>query len=514
MSEDFIHIRSPLYSVLILTLLFPIACTMPQTKDLTSSTIVYEVFVQSFRDSNGDGIGDLQGLISKLDYIQDLGANAVWIMPVHPSPSYHKYDVADYYNIHPDYGTMDDMDDLIRELHRRDMKLILDFVVNHTSTLHSWFVASDSSETSLYHDYYVWRDYDSVQDEINKKTTTFDSDNITQWHPGKKDKDHYYGFFWKGMPDLNFDNPEVREEIYKIGQFWIDKGVDGFRLDAAKHIYPDDRFDDTRKFWEEFTERMRSVKSDLMIIGEVWSDSATLATLFKGLPSLFNFELTKAIPHLLNTLDIQNFISTYSSISAAYKSAGLPYVDAILLSNHDMKRIRSTLMGDISKSKLAASILLTLPGIPYIYYGEEIGMLGEKPDQHLREPFLWGDDNFDNKSWIEPTHSKAPNVEPLTSQITTAQSIFNHYKSWIQLRKTYPCIETGELEFVPTDVPDMLSYTLTSSKEKVQVMHNISNKAFDVHLPKGAKMLSNQVELPDDKIRMEAYTSAMVEIAK
>ena len=162
--------------------------------------IVYEVFVQSFRDSNQDGIGDLPGLISKLDYIKDLGANAVWITPIHPSPSYHKYDVVDYYGIHPDFGTMDDFEKLVKELHRRDMKLIFDLVINHTSAEHPWFIESSSSKTNPYHDYYVWKNYAAVQDEINKKETTFDSDNPTQWHAGGTDADdRYYGFFWKGI---------------------------------------------------------------------------------------------------------------------------------------------------------------------------------------------------------------------------------------------------------------------------------------------------------------------------
>jgi glycosidase len=221
-----------------LVFIFSLSCQKKIKTDTPDPMIVYEVFIQSFRDSNHDGIGDIPGLISKLDYIRDLGATAIWIMPVHPSPSYHKYDITDYYAIHPDYGTMPDLEHLISEVHRRHMKLIMDLVINHTSSEHPWFVASASSPDNPYHDYYVWRDFASVQDEINKKTTTFDSDNLTQWHKWKDAEDHYYGFFWKGMPDLNFDNPAVRQEVFKIGKFWLNKGIDGFRMDAARHIFP------------------------------------------------------------------------------------------------------------------------------------------------------------------------------------------------------------------------------------------------------------------------------------
>ena len=238
-----------IFALLPLISLFSIVPSLKAQVSISSNDIVYEVYIQSFCDSNGDGIGDLPGLISKLDYIQDLGANTIWMMPLHPSPSYHKYDVIDYYSIDPTFGTMADMDLLIAEATKRKMKIILDLVINHTSSEHPWFIASRSSPDSPYRDYYVWKDFDSVKDEIHKKTTTFDSDNLTQWHEWEGQEDRYYGFFWKGMPDLNFDYAPVREEIYKIGKFWIDKGVDGFRLDAAKHIYPDDRFNDTRSFW-------------------------------------------------------------------------------------------------------------------------------------------------------------------------------------------------------------------------------------------------------------------------
>ena len=500
--------RSILFSFLPYLLLTP--CNMHNQPSKNKSLICYEVFVQSFRDSNNDGIGDLQGLISKLDYIKDLGANMVWITPIHPSPSYHKYDVVDYYEIHPDFGTMADMEQLIAELHKRDMLLMMDFVINHTSSLHPWFIASSSKEKNEYSDFYVWKDYNTVQDEINKKETTFDSDNITQWHPGEHRNEHYYGFFWKGMPDLNFDNQQVREEIYKIGRFWIDKGVDGFRLDAAKHIYPDDRLDDTRAFWEEFTSTMKSIKPDIIITGEVWSDPQTLATMFKGLPSLFNFELTKSIPKLINEGDVQGFIHSYLAIQSAYKGSAHPFEDAILLSNHDMNRIRSTLHNDINKSKLASSVLLTLPGTAYIYYGEEIGMLGMKPDPNIREPFLWGDENFADTSWMQPAYSLINAVEPLSHQMKDPGSIYHHYKKWIAFRKDNPVLSNGDLIFEKHDIPNLLIYSLADQKQKLTVIHHAGKDIIRHPLPEHSKVIFGNQEIVDGKIVLTPYSSAVL----
>lgn len=474
--------------------------------------IVYEVFVYSYCDSNGDGIGDLPGLISKLDHIRGLGATAVWITPVHPAPSYHKYDVMDYYAIDPVFGTMDDMDKLIVECHSHGLKIIMDLVVNHTSALHPWFVESASSEANPYHDYYVWKDYATVKEEIDKKTTTLDSDNLRQWHAGENLKEHYYGFFWKGMPDLNFDNPAVREEIFRIAYFWIEKGIDGFRLDAAKHIYPDDRLDDTRAFWEEFTARMKKVKPDVTIIGEVWAEPKILASLFKGLPMLFNFELARAIPELINSGDVQGFIRNYTAMIDAYKTADCEAGDAILLSNHDMNRIRSVLHGDMEKTKLAASILLTLPGTPFIYYGEELGMLGMKPDEHIREPFLWGKDREENTHWVKAVYSTEENVAPLDIQEKNDQSILHHYKKWIRLRKENPVLANGTLTFLEWVPVSLLAYSVKDGIEELVVLHNCGNEKIEFPLPGKAEIVVGGKDMEGRIVRIEPFATTLLKL--
>jgi glycosidase len=317
------------------------------------------------------------------------------------------------------------------------------------------------------------------------------------------------------MPDLNFDHPPVRKEIYKIGKFWLDKGIDGFRLDAAKHIYPDDRLDDTRKFWEEFTTEMRAVKPDVKIIGEVWSDSATLSTLFKGLPSLFNFELTKNIPECIQDGDGGELMTAYTNIVNAYKAANVPFEDAILLSNHDMNRIRSTLGGDIQKSKLAASILLTLPGTPYLYYGEELSMLGVKPDIHLREPFPWGSNAACNTTWDKPAYSVTPDVIPLDMQMEDPASMYHHYKKWIRFRTDYPELANGVPAFKNLQNNALVAYTIAGPKRTLWVIHNLSNAEITLPFRDEAYILSEDKQVnTEDALALPAYSSALIRMGK
>ena len=477
--------------------------------------ITYEIFVQSFCDTNGDGIGDLNGVTSKLDYLQGLGITSIWLMPIHPSPSYHKYDVTDYYAVHPDYGTMADLDSLIREVHKRKMKIILDLVINHTSNQHPWFIASSSPDSNEYRNYYVWRDFEDVKDEITKKTTTFDSDNLTQWHTSPDQEKRYYGFFSGRMPDLNFDYPPVREEVYKIGKFWLNKGIDGFRLDAARHIYPDDRLDDTRKFWEEFTARMRKIKPGVKIIGEVWLDPKKVASLFKGLPSMFNFELAKVIPECIKAHDAALFDSTYQAIEDAYTAPGVPFEDAILLSNHDMNRIRTTLDGNASEAKLAAAILLTLPGTPYIYYGEEIGMLGMKPDNYIREPFLWSKTTLEDSTWLKPKYSIPPAVLPLDEQINDPKSIYQFYQKWIALRNTYPSLSKGTIDLVNPEFPNVLAYVRGYKDERIMVIHNLDEKAVEIKVMDPFTILvPGPNQLDEHRLLMPRYGSTLLKLGK
>lgn len=453
--------------------------------------VTYEVFVHSFCDSNGDGIGDLNGLTSRLDYIQDLGAEAIWLMPVNPSPSYHKYDVTDYYGIHPDYGTMDDFKKLLDEAHQRGIKVVMDLVINHCSSSHPWFKDALNPD-SEYHDYFVWATMDEIKQEGNLlKEQTGDSDNIRQWNEVTGGDEYYFSFFWSGMPDLNFDNPKVREEIYKIGAFWLkDIGVDGFRLDAAKHIYPDHRAEDNHAFWQEFKNKMTAVRPDAYLVGEVWSDLPTQAPFAAGFSSLFNFDLAFSImetvkngrnlkasifEHAWKVTEEGNVIELFNEGEKSFQKYNPDFINATFLTNHDQNRAMSFLANDPDKARLAASILLTLPGMPYLYYGEELGMRGMKPDELIREPMLWSaEPDSSETTWIKAEYSTRETVTPAGAQVADENSMYHHYRKLIRFRRSSPVMTRGQVALVDYGDDEILAYRREKEGQSLLVIHNLS----------------------------------------
>lgn len=434
--------------------------------------ITYEIFVMAFADSNGDKIGDINGMTSKLDYLSDLGIEAIWLMPISPSPTYHKYDIIDYYGIDPQYGTMADFKKFVAQAHQKNIKVIIDVVVNHTSSQHPWFLSAKSDKNSPYRDYYVW----SADTNLIKKEPN-------AWHKVPNQKERYYGIFWGEMPDLNYDNPKVREEVKKIGRFWLlEVGVDGFRLDAARHIYPDDEQEKSHAWWVEFRKAMQEVKKDVYLVGEVTMSDSLVAPYFKGLHANFNFDLAenilKAVKNGRDTAIVKKLVKSYQLFSKESPN----FIDATFLSNHDQNRYASELKADVEKIKLAVSILFTLPGSPYLYYGEEIGMLGVKPDEQIREPFLWTPNQNDkmNTAWRMPINSTADSVKALSMQIADPNSIFHHYKKWINTRRTSEALTLGTLEEVKNSNKNILVFNRLYNGEKLMVIHNLSGKPQDL----------------------------------
>jgi alpha-amylase len=462
----------------------------PEVKDYwPQAGVTYEIFVQSFNDSDGDGIGDLNGVTEKLDYVKDLGANAIWFMPIMPSPSYHKYDVTDYKGIHPDYGTMEDFKNLLEEAHKRDIKIVIDLIINHSGSGHHWFEEARKGRDNSYRDYYVWAQKDTIAESINKKVITLDSDNIRQWHDPGNGEDFYYGFFTGEMPDLNYDNPKVREEIYDIGRFWLEEiGVDGFRLDAAKHIFPDDRPLDNHAFWKEFRAKMEAIKPDVYLVGEVYDKKEIVAPYLPGLPALFNFDFHYTLLEALNTENGMLLAKKQKEILDFYQGITPNFVDATISSNHDQPRLLNELGSDPDRFKQASAILLTMPGAPYLYYGEEIGMLGLKPDENIREPFLWDVIGIDTgrTSWVEPVYSTDATVTPLAIQRKDANSYFNHYKSIIALRNSHPALAIGDLELPTGTYPKtVMAYSRKSGDQEIFVIHNLGKVEIVVDAPEG-----------------------------
>ena len=459
--------------------------------------VKYEIFVMSFADGDGNGKGDFKGLTAKLDYLKDLGINGIWLMPIMPSDTYHKYHVIDYKGIDPDYGTLGDFKTFIDEAHKRNIRVITDFVINHTGNLHPWFLDAQKGEGSKYRDYYVWAKKDSIRNQMFKKTTSFDSDNIRKWHPVNGDtlSEHYYGYFNGLCPDLNLDNPKVREEILDIAKFWLQEvKVDGFRMDAARHIFLDERATDNHNFWVWFREEMEKIKPDVYLVGEVWSDAKTVAPYLKGLPSLFNFEIGYAITEVAASgIDTIGLVKKYKDISDYYRSITNEFLDATFIKNHDQTRLLTELKGDQKKARIAASLLLTLPGTPYLYYGEEIGMLGDKlktyedffgPDAYVREPFIWDEAGKDplQTSWEKPEFSTDSTVVPAEVQDDDPESMLSFYNKLIKHRNSSKALTYGDIDYAGLNLSEVVSFTRNYENNSELVLHNVSDVEVTLNL--------------------------------
>jgi alpha-amylase len=495
--------------------------------------VKYEVFVMSFADGDGDGKGDFKGLTDRLDEIEDLGINGIWLMPIMPSDTYHKYHVLDYKNIDPDYGTLDDFKKFIAEAHDRNIKVITDFVVNHTGNNHPWFLDAQKSKNSAFRNYYVWADKDSIRDQLFRKTKALDSDNIRKWHPvnGDSTAEHYYGYFNGLCPDLNLDNTKVREEIVDIARFWLDEiKVDGFRMDAAKHIFPDERAEDNHAFWVWFKDEMEKIKPDVYLVGEVWSEARQVAPYLDGLPSLFNFDLGYAITDVAKAgRDTVGLVQRYKDIRDYYKSVTSDYLDATFLKNHDQTRLLTELKGDVNKARMAAAMLLTMPGTPYIYYGEEIGMLGDKlstyedqfgPDAFVREPYVW-DRNGNDKmqtSWEKPRYSTDETVVPYKVQEKDPESLLNFYRTIIRFRNEHAALTYGDINFSGIHIEEVVSFIRMHQNEELLVLHNVSDVEVTVHLKDhnarfkriAFDTAGGKVAVESGSLRLPAFTTAIV----
>ncbi len=449
--------------------------------------VFYEIFVRSFQDSNGDGIGDFNGICQRLDYLQSLGITALWLMPIHPSPSYHGYDVLNYYAVNPAYGTLDDFKRLLSEAHRREMRVIIDFVPNHTSRQHPFFQAALNPQ-SPYRNYYVWSESDPGQ------TSSYGG---PAWH--KTENGYYYGLFWSGMPDLNYTNPEVTAQINKVVRFWLSEvGVDGFRLDAIKHLIEQDGKQEntpaTHEWLREFYTFYKDINPQAYTVGEVFGAGGTLIKAYGGgqeqMDQIFNFELANG--YLNSALGEAN-----SSVVSALKLtlAGAPHGDyATFLTNHDQDRVMSELGGSVDKAKVAASLLLTGPGTPYLYYGEEIGMTGQKPDEYLRTPMPWsaeaGAGFTGGKPWMAINDDYA--AKNVAAQENDYHSLLNHYRSLIALRRETPALRSGEVILLETGNPAVYAILRQAGNQTALVLINLGNQTIsDYKLSLSESKLSN-----------------------
>ncbi len=430
----------------------------------------YEIFVRSFNDTNKDGIGDINGVTSKLDYIsQSVGADGIWLMPIMPSPSYHKYDITDYYSIDPKYGSIKDFESLIDQAHKRDVKVIIDLVLNHTSNLHPWFdnavKALWEGKESKYSDYY-----------------NFTLEDKGQGYSKITDKYYYECRFVSNMPDLNLDNPMLREEILEITKFWIGKGVDGFRLDAVTSFYTGDNAKNI-EFLSWLNKGIKAMKTDAYIVGEAWSDSGTIEEYYKsGIDSFFNFPYSQASGEIVSALN-NRFGTDYANKLKLWNSSiekiNPTAKDAMFLSNHDNGRSAGFLMRNPVKEKMAAALYLLTPGNPFIYYGEELGMTGSGKDENKRLPMLW---SLTDKSGItSPPPGSTQTIDGIKGadeQIKDNESLINYYRKILLIKERNPEIARGKITVIDVGQAnrEVCAFACTFNEKKVYVFHNLSEK--------------------------------------
>lgn len=473
--------------------------------DWRTSTISYEIFVRSFCDSDGDGIGDFRGIASKASYLKDLNVGCVWLMPIHESPSYHGYDIIDYYSTNEDYGTIDDFKYMLDVLHQNDIKVLIDFVANHTSSQNQWFLDGLSNPDSPYADYYEFTDK---------------PDSTSGWkYNGKYDK-YYRGNFSEGMPDLNYKNKAVWTEMKNVAGYWLDTGVDGFRLDASMHIDPD--WDMTQEWWQDFEIYVKSKNPEAFVVGENWiTNPDPVASFFNCMDSSFDFPLQEQIMRLARgeQLDIVGFVNRELQLQKMYADTtpDVPKTSVMttFLNNHDQTRTVSYL-GSVEKAKLAAAIQLTLPGMPFIYYGEELGQQSNNNDPNRREPMDWyasakgeGMCVLDKDFFGVPSqYTIANDGISLEEEINDENSIYNYYKKLTQLRTDYPIFFSGNYSSIESKNLNCYTVTDESLPYGMFVAHNVTGSKIELNtLYDFTDLLSGKSYKAGDTVTIAPYTT-------
>ena len=531
------------------------------------SSVVYQIYPRSFKDSNGDGIGDINGIREKLDYLKELGIDVIWLSPVYKSPNDDNgYDISDYYDIMDEFGTMEDMDNLLKEANERGIKILMDLVVNHTSDEHKWFIEAKKSKDNEYRDYYIWRD--SVDgNEPNDLGSTFSG---SAWQYDETTGQYYLHLFSKKQPDLNWENGKVRNEVYKMMNFWVDKGIGGFRMDVIDLIgkVPDEMITGNGPKLHEYLQEMNKAAlegKDLLTVGETWGATPDVAKLYsnperKELSMVFQFEhigldqiegKEKWDVKSLELLDLKKVLSKWQT-----ELEGQGW-NSLFWNNHDLPRIVSRWGNDkeyrIESAKMLATLLHGMKGTPYIYQGEELGMTNVRFDDindyndieslnmykdrlskgyshneimesiyakgrdNARTPMQWNDLENAGFSDAEPWIKVNQNYKWLNAQaqITDENSIFNHYKKLIDIRKNNDTIIYGDYKLLCEDDENIFAYVRELNGDKILVVCNFYDKdvefKFDGDFNYSKVLLSNYNDSSKmiEKLKLRPYEAVM-----
>lgn len=511
-------------------------------------SVIYQIYPRSFQDSDGDGIGDIQGIISRLDYLENLGIDAIWLSPVYKSPNDDNgYDISNYQDIMDEFGTMTDMDELIQKAKKKNIKIIMDLVLNHTSDEHAWFVEAKKGKDNAYRDYYIWRD--PIDGEVpNDLKSTFSG---SAWQYDETSNQYFLHLFSKKQPDLNWENPKVRDEIHSMINFWIDKGVGGFRLDVIDLIgkIPDQQIKENGPKLHEYLHDMNQNtfgRDDLVTVGETWGATPEIAKLYSDpkreeLSMVFQFEhisLDQADGKEkwdLKPLAIPDLKRVLSKWQVSLGDEGW---NSLFWNNHDVPRIVSRWGNDqnwrVDSAKAFAILLHLMKGTPYIYQGEEIGMtncpvtsidevediesvnmyherieagyeqgeiiesINAKGRDNARTPMQWDETENGGFTTGKPWLHVNPNYQTINvaDSLADSNSIFYTYKKLIALRKANPIIVWGDYELLTNTVADVFAYTRYYQGEKWLVVVNLSAEVqpFDLSVDFDEVVIQNKLD--------------------
>ncbi len=446
----------------------------------------YEIFVYSFCDSDGDGVGDLNGVRSKLDYIQDLGFTGIWLMPIMESPTYHKYDSSDYVNVDDEYGTLEDFQALVEECHERNIKVIIDLAMNHSSSEHPWFKEAYAYMQSLGED-----EEPDVKACPYVDYYNFSKSSESGYAPVEGTKWFYEAQFWSGMPDLNWDSEAVRNEFKEIAKFWMDMGIDGFRLDAVKYFYFGND-EGCKEVLSWFNDYVTSLNPDSYIVCENWSDQTAYAQYYEsGVDSLFDFKFADQNGLIAKIVKGSTPASSYGAMLSAeeelYASYSDTYINAPFYTNHDLARSAGYYPGDNGENqvKIAQAMNLLMSGNCFLYYGEELGMKGSGKDENKRAPMYWSKDAdaegmCDGPSGMENIEMK---FDSYAEQAKDDTSIYNYVKNVILLRNQQEVIRKGSTTYVESlSTDEVCVIKKIYENEELLLVFNISENENAVDL--------------------------------
>ena len=507
--------------VLALVMLFSMASCSPQMyrvndeKTMYSSDdnyrTVYEIFVYSFCDSDGDGVGDLQGVISKLDYIEDMGFDAIWLSPICPSPTYHKYDVTDYMSVDPEYGSIADYEALISACHSRNIRVYNDMVMNHSSSEHPWFKeacdylkslpqgATPDVKACKYLDYYNF---------TNKESGGYSRVPGTDWF--------YEARFWSGMPDFNLDSETVRNEFREIAEFWLSEGCDGFRMDAVTSYYTTDK-NMSIEALGRFVSDVKAIKPDAYIVCEAWASQADYSRYYaSGADSMFDFDFADSDGIIADTLrgssTADRYVTCQINEQELYASFNPDYINAPFYTNHDMGRSAGYYTGDDAekKVKLAGALNLLMSGTAFVYYGEELGMKGSGKDENKRAPMQWSSDPEAQGMCDGPAgmDSFAMKYGALENQVGDQNSIYNYYREAVRLRRIFPAISRGQItDVLYSSYGNTMYLKEAEGYESVVIAINTSSVGVRLEIPEeysDYKVLAGTLNTSSDNITLRS----------